>query len=246
MLKYVCKLRKINMTETLASPQEAEYVEPDWDQVFERVEALRIPTDEHERAEDIARNFSTGKDIEMFGKAIHDVLVPEVESMPADRAIKAIDPKTGKIEREFLQPEERPVIFEQAADYIKQLYEMRGSNSDDEAFLARVASVVALTITSAHSYKNGNGRLARTMAELIRNGTTNKEDFVLVGTERNVSEKQQNGFRIYSYRQIGQSIDRGESDYDVIRIAASTNIPYDQNKAYFDQAQKTFSSPHGY
>lgn len=221
-------------------------VGPDWGAVFQRIEALCIPEDQHERADDIAKNFSSGRDIEMFGKALHDVLVPDVQSTPTERAIKSVDPNSGEVVRVFLEPKERSIIFDLAADYIRKLSEMRASRDDDEQFLIRAASVVALAITLAHSYENGNGRLARMIAELVRYGSRNKDDLILLGTERDVSQKQKNGFRIDSYRQFGNSIDRGESDYDVMRIAASPDTPLEKKEEYVRKASSTFSSPHGW
>lgn len=233
------------MIETLYKP-EAHDTQADWNLVFGRIEAIGIPEDKHERASDIAHHFSSGLDIEMFSKALHDVLVPDVESMPMSHAMKAIDPNTGKVEKYFAGPDARSAIFEKAADYIKKLSEMRISDDEDGQFLARAASIVALATVQAHVYANGNGRLARTMAEIIRNGTKNKDDIMLAGTERDVSQKAKGGFRIHSYRQLEDSAIRGETDDDVLRMAASLDIPLKNEMEYADRAGSVFSSPHDY
>lgn len=234
------------MPETSNFKPETHDTPANWDDVFGRVELLGIPEDVHDRAEDFARHFTTGMDIEMFGKALHDVLVPDVDSSPVDYPMKAVNPSDGEVSKVFKQPEERSKVFQDAADYVGKLAAMRQSPDDDQAFLSRVAHVVALAIGQAHSYQNGNGRLSRFIAELVREGTANRDDLKILGTERDVSQKQMNGFRVFSYLQRYQSVDRGETDEDVLSIAASTDIPLSDIQEYQDRASSTFSVSSGY
>lgn len=232
------------MPETITATREIDDSEQNWDAIFERIRIIGFPEDTHARADDIAKNMSNGKDIEMFGKALHDVLVPDTESNPVDYAMKMIG-RDGTINHVLMAPEEREGLFREAAEYVTELTKMREASGDDEEFLRRAGNVVALTIVGAHSYANGNGRTARVTAELIRFGTENPEDLVVLGTERDVSEKQQGGFRVFSYQPTWQSIDRGESIHDTLKAAAALDIPFDQKQTYAENAQRMFISSHG-
>lgn len=233
------------MTETLHTTPEAHDTPADWDAVFGRVEQLSIPEDVHDRADDVAKHFVDGVDIEMFGKALHDVLVPDVESMPVEHTMKLHSLVTGEVTRSFASPEERPFVYQRAADTIRQLAAMRSGPDDDDAFLVRAANVVALTIGQAHSYENGNGRVARFVAELIVDGTKNKDDLVLLGSSRE-REKRETGRMIPSFVQRYESIDKGETDADVIAAAAGLDIPLADREAYRNKSNETFSSTIAY
>lgn len=227
------------MTEVLDhTPDTHDDPMPDWNRVFERIDVLKLPDETNERADDIARNFATGTDIEMFGKAIHDVVVPDIESMAADYAVKVGGEKTA-------EPEERAEIYEQAAEYIKQLDTLRRAEGDSEEFLRRAANVIALSMVGAHTYENGNGRTARVMAELIRHGSNNKADLMVLATERDISQKQQGGFRIYSYVPSWRSKEQGVSIQDTIRAAASVDIPLSQKQTYLERTQDMYTTPYG-
>ncbi len=232
------------MPETLIYKPEAHDTPADWDVVFGRIEQLSIPENKHARAEDIARHFSRDVDIEMFGKALHDVLVPDVESMPTNYAMKLRN-KSGELTRVLATPDMRAGIYQQAAEYIRQLAEMRRESTDDDAFLARAANIVALAIVQAHAYENGNGRTARVAAELICDGIQNRDDLILLGTERG-RIKRETGSSIQSFSQRYESIDKGESDADVMSIAASLDIPLADRTTYFTKANMTFSSTCGF
>lgn len=228
------------MSEQLNNYSDEQPAEPDWGEVFARIDSIGFPDDIHARADDVARSFTTGRDIEMFGKAIHDVLVPDVESMPVDYPMKIGD-------EVLVEPGEREVMYKQAAVYIAELDAMRQTPDDDEEFLRRVSSVVGLTAVGTHSYANGNGRTSRVMAELIRNGNSNRDDMKIYGTERNVSQKQLNGIRIYSFMPTYESRrDLGATIHDTIASAASTDIPLSQKEAYLERGQGMFITPYGY
>lgn len=227
------------MSEQLPNHNDEQSAEPDWNRVFERIDIIGFSEDVHARADDVARNFTTGKDIEMFGKAIHDIVVPDIESMPVDYAVKVGG-------RELAQPGEREAMYKQAAAYIAELNAMRQTPADDEEFLRRVSSVVGLTAVGTHSYANGNGRTSRVMAELIRNGSSERDDLKIYGTERDISEKQLNGLRIYSFMPTYESRDAGVTIDETIAAAASTDIPLDQREAYLKRGQDMFITPYGY
>jgi len=233
------------MTETLRHSPEAHDTPADWGRVFGRIEQLGLPEDIHERAHDMVHYFGDGVDVEMFGRALHDVLVPDVESVPVLRTMRATNLETGEVTRSFAAPEMRADVYQRAADAIKQLDTLRTSPEDDDAFLARVANVIALTIGQAHSYENGNGRLARVSAELIRCGTEYKDDLMLIGGARERT-KRELGRSLPTFIQRYESIDKGDSDEDVIAAAASLDIPLTSRKVYEEKASDIFSSTSGF
>lgn len=217
---------------------------PNWNRVFDRIGELNIPADLHERAKVITELFSNGEDIEMFGRAIHDVLVPEAVSVPVERKMTVVNPETGEIKRFFLDPVERKALYDHAAKVIHELAKMPRTPDQDNVFLMRTANVIAMTIVFVHSYENGNGRLARVMAELIRYGYEHPDDIKLIGTERDISQSEMSGFRIYSYLQKGSSIENGEDEYDVINNAASLEVPLSEKEMYLQKVNKTFTTTH--
>lgn len=233
------------MLEMIHPSPEAHDTPADWDQVFTRVEQLGVPEDEHERAEDVARHFIDGVDIEMFGKALHDVLVPDVESMPVNHTMKLYSLVTGEETRSFAKPEERAAVYARAGDAIKQLAVMRQSPNDDADFLMRAANIIALSIGQAHSYENGNGRTARFIAELLYAGTKNKDDLMILGGARERTARER-GMTIPSFVQRYESVDAGETDADVIAAAASLDIPLSDRQTYEARANTVFSTPIGY
>lgn len=218
--------------------------EPDWGRVFNRIEELHVPNDLHERAQEIAELFSTGKNIEMFGCALHDVPVPDVPSFPVDRKMTVIDPENGDVKKVFPEPSERLHLFEHAANLINQLSNIKRTREQDDILLMRIANVVSMATVLAHSYENGNGRLARVLAEIIRYGTENPDQIKIIGTERDVSQSRMKGFRIFSYLQKGSSIDKGDDAYDVINAAASVDIPLSDKKSYSNKVNSIFTTTH--
>ena len=218
--------------------------ETNWKSVFDRVRELNIPDNLHQRAKEITKLFPNGVDIEMFGRAIHDVLVPEATSIPVERKMTVISPESGEIKRTFLDPAERKALYDHAAKVIHELAKMPRTPDQDKVLLMRTANVIAMTIVLTHSYENGNGRLARVMAELIRYGTEHPDDIKLIGTERDTSQSQMGGFRIDSYLQKGSSIENGDNEYDVINYAASLGVPLAEIEVYTQIVNRIFTTTH--
>lgn len=54
---------------------------PEWNDVKDRFEVLNIPSDPESRAQDVLNNLAnSGRSIEMIAQAMHQVLVPDIES----------------------------------------------------------------------------------------------------------------------------------------------------------------------
>jgi hypothetical protein len=205
---------------------------PEWTDVAERIDQINIPQDAHERANDVAENFGKrGVDIEMVAQAMHQVLVPHIETIPTDYRMRVGSPD-GNRESELMHPEDRAEFFEQAARLIGELNSRRGDN-DDEAFLERASNVVALSIVLAHPYANGNGRTARLIGGLLREGPES-EDLNVLGTERPGS-----GFRINSYLPRDETM----TPEEVLYAAAALDTPLHNIEEYQNASMRAFASP---
>jgi hypothetical protein len=207
---------------------------PEWSDVVERIEQINMPQDTHERANDVALNFGKrGVDIEMVAQAVHQVLVPHIETIPTDYSMQVASRDGGK-QTELMRPEDRAEFFDQAAQLINKLNEQR-DDGDDEAFLERASNVVALSIVLAHPYANGNGRTARLIGGLLREGPQS-EDLKLLSTERPDS-----GYRINSYLPRDEAL----TPLEVLRAAADLETPLSKTEEYQQRAIEKFASPFG-
>lgn len=207
---------------------------PEWSDVAERIDQISVPQDLHERADDVALNFGKrGMDIEMVAQAMHQVLVPHIETIPTDYNMQVASPD-GARQTELMHPEDRADFFDQAAKLIGELNDQRGE-ADDEAFLARASNVVALSIVLAHPYANGNGRTARVIGGLLREGPQS-EDLKVLGTERPES-----GYRINSYLPRDETL----TPLEVLRAAAALETPLSDTEAYQQNTYEKFATPFG-
>lgn len=207
---------------------------PEWGDVVERIDQINIPQDMHERANDVATNFGQrGMDIEMVAQAMHQVLVPHIESVPTDYSMQVASPDGSRV-TELMKPEDRTAFFDQAAQLVGELNDLRGEG-DDEAFLARASNVVALSIVLAHPYANGNGRTARLIGGLLREGPAS-EDLKTLGAERPES-----GFRVTSYRPRDEAL----TPLEVLRAAAALETPLSDQQTYMHDGANKFTGPYG-
>lgn len=240
MLKYD-KYLKINMPEKLVpqinESREARYQRdyestPEQKHVDERVEQLAIPLDPTERADDIIKNFAnSGLDIDMLSQAVHQVLVPDIETKPTDY-VMAVQGPDGISRKELAQPSERADLYEYAAKLIRELGELRDGENDED-FLERASSVIALALVQAHPYANGNGRTARFIGGLLRDGPQSEDLRVLGG------ERPESGFRISSYIPRDEAL----SAQQVLQAAAALDTPLHDTQKYHDSSRKAFMTP---
>lgn len=228
MLEYQSK--------TLQAPGDRLLTSDEWDRVFDRIDDISVPDDIQERADDLAKLFSSGKDIEMFGKAIHDVLVPHVESSETSQPVTI----SGV---ELASPEERKVIFQHAADQITQLNSLR-SDEDTDFYLERVSNIIALSLVGAHSYPDGNGRTARFVAQLIREGGQNRDDLRFIGANRDLSKSELGTIKVPSFLPRYESLRNGDTIFDTIDAAASADLALSDRQTYITRADSMFSTPY--
>lgn len=209
-------------------------LEPKWDDVKERLELLSIPDDPEQRAEEVVKDFaSSGKDIYYLSMLVHQVAVPQIESIPTDYAMKVASP-SGERPTILIDPNERMELFDYAASLIRELDSKR-TEANSREFLERSSNIMALSIVLAHSYADGNGRTARLVGGLIRDGYSNNEDIELLSKNR-----PENGFRINSY----VPRDSTKKPEEILQAAASLNVPLERSKEYEQSISSVFSTPY--
>ena len=164
----------------ILQPEVSDYSEkdpleaPDWTNVERLLDEVDIPKDPRERADFVAAILTDKKDLELLTVAMHEVLVPGVDTTPNQKAGAILNP-SGDVIKATASPEEREEISEYASDLIRQLNEIRSKTGDDQSYLDRVANIVGMETVLKHTYEDGNGRLARVMAHLISAGPENQE-----------------------------------------------------------------------
>lgn len=206
---------------------------PDWQDVTERLAQLAIPVDPRDRVADVRRNFSRGADLEALAMAMHQVLVPDTRTAPTHRSAEMVGPN-GEVRTTLAQPQERQRIYDFAGTQLEALGAMYQPGQETE-FLERAANVIALSVVLTHSFKDGNGRTARLLGDLIRNGPES-EDLRLAGTNRPTT-----GARIPSYVPR-KNIDM--SPYEIIAHAAQPDTPLADHDEYTKRREVVFSTPY--
>ena len=224
----------------------------DWQEFEGLLDTLGFPEDTHDRADFIEGMVTSGEDIKSLSVAIHEVLVPGVESAENDEP-GTIRDREGNVTATLATHEEREEIFDEASKLIKQLGEKRGESTfdDDQAYLDRVANVIGATIVEAHYFKDGNGRLARTLSYLVARGEKDPEWDNSVGGQPgsalrlmtsskegqrdgkrnpNRTDKLSDGFSPFGF--IPQ---KNVEALEVIRSTAGIDVPLDEKNAYLEQ-----------
>lgn len=162
----------------------------------ELYDILDLPDNPTERADEIMRQFTRGKDVAGFIQVIHQRAVPHVVTTPVRHTMSSVD-REGNTKTEFATPEERPILFEYAARKITELAAMRSekhNDMEDQSFLDATADIIALTSVFAHTYNDGNGRTSRIAAGLIRDGSKDRDTLKILAQNRPMD-----GFRINGY-----------------------------------------------
>lgn len=207
----------------------------DIEHVRARLDQLSVPTDVHDRANDVAESFNRPQDIQMLLAAIHDVAVPGIATREVDYTVQA-ESRDGT-QTALAAPNERQAIFEAASAMINELALKRGSNeATDQAFLDRVGNIVALAGVWAHSYADGNGRTARIVGDLLRYGPDSGNLSVAM---KGRDEYGPEDIRIASYVPKGHT-----SPADALAAAASLDIPLDDEPGYLEITGSRFSTPY--
>ncbi len=177
--------------------------------------------------------------------ALHQKLAPEAPAYPLDRPIRLENKTTGS-GKDLAMPEERLPIFEKAHDLtMKVVAKYRKEGGSLQNVLNRCANLSAFGIVLAHPFEDGNGRTARTMAELIRGGYdrdrdfTNSPDSMLMLVAANRPE---DGVRVNAY--VPKREGTNDNPEDFLEFVAGLDVPFDQDQ-YVEAVHKgNFTTPY--
>jgi hypothetical protein len=206
-------------------------------ELAQTLDQIGLPVDVTGRAADIA-GFS-GTDLAAMGALIHRAVAPEANQNPTDFSMSVSSPD-GSNKRALMDPEARFPLFEQATGLIHKLAQ-KMKPGEEQSFLNRAGNIAALTMVLGHPFEDGNGRTARTMAQLIRGGhdASNPES---VGDLKLVSTNRPNeGFRINSFVPNSELKLAPEQ---VLQAAAALDIPFSEGAQYSEVARQNFSTPY--
>jgi hypothetical protein len=223
------------MTEDHNTVQAPEAI--DQQKLQETIQWLGLPEDAGERAVAVSR-INTDKLISAVA-VLHSVLAPEADLNPTKGAMYVGSPD-GTDKRQLVPPEDRLKIFEHVTHLTGQLAK-RIHKSASQAYLDRAANVIALGIVLAHPFEDGNGRTARVLAHLIRNGYDGSEkarDDIRVLGENRPSQ----GFRINSY--VPTLEGRDMSPIELLNAAASIDVALEAKQLYEMSTRSEFTTPY--
>ncbi len=203
------------------------------------LEAITIPLDSTERADQLRT--VTGEGVISLLDTIHRIVAADTSHEPNPVPTKLKDPE-GNITGILAAPENRRPIFDYAAQKVRELSAVTGP-AETQQFLNRAADTLAVAVVLAHPYKDGNGRSARTIAQLVRYGldTSNQrsiDDMMLVSANRPTQ-----GFRINGYIPRGDVVG-DKTPCELIERIARTDIPLAETSRYISQRQAEFSTPY--
>ena len=197
---------------------------------------MNFSLDVAERAAQIA--LTQPEDIMVASTLLHGVLAPNVDHAPTDYSMGLYAPD-GSNRRTLMDPAERLPFYDQAAKLIQELAAHR-QGGDDKQFLERAANVLAMTLVLAHPFADGNGRTARTLAHLVREGfdvdPTSHDDLVTLGTNR----PSDGGIRSYLPHEEGNTLE----PLALLERAAALDIPLSDEAAYTYKRKSAFAIPY--
>ncbi len=228
------------MNETLTPPtQEAYLLQQEISPEMAAVTALELAPDPVLRAEQLGVN-TTAEGILQAITGLHAAVAPEVPHTPSEVARTINNPDTGEIKAVLLNPQERLPLFAHTAQLIKDLY-ARTQPGQEQAYLKRAANALALSVVLTHTFEDGNGRTARTLAHAIRNGSAlneeGQQDLKVVAANRPST-----GFRINSYLPTNEG--KNLTPAQLVEAAVAIDVPLADQAAYQEIVNKNFSIPY--
>jgi hypothetical protein len=175
---------------------------------------------------------STVADYKAAIDAVHRKVAPDESHEVNQKATKIADPNTGELRYMTAEPDARDGILEKAHGLAQEVIAVyRREGGDIENVLRRCGNLAAFGALLAHQYEEGNGRTARTIAELIEAGfDRNDQDTVdslrVVSTNRPAT-----GSRIYSFVPSGEWASRANTEPEAfLNMVAALDVPLDQDQ----------------
>ncbi|HPR10674.1 MAG TPA: Fic family protein [Candidatus Saccharibacteria bacterium] len=196
---------------------------------------LKIPRNFGERAA-LLSNY-TLVDWETVIDEVHAVVAPGSPTEQTSYQMYVQNPD-GNNRQPLMAPVDRTPFVERSISKIAELSTVVTADTV-EAFLRRLANVVGLMIVEAHPYRDGNGRTARTVAQLVR-GDINSQDYdddlQLVAKSRPTE-----GYRINSFRKRHDAMPPDS----IIDALISSDIPLSDTIAYTKRVHDVIWTPYG-
>lgn len=221
---------------TLTPEQRA--MSPEWGAVYELAEKFGYGADAAKRAQLVSKE--TGVDLAAMATLLHGSLAPGVEQTPIDRQMNTISPD-GEIKHRLMEPSKRFSLFQKASELIQGLgaYLQPGQESD---FLERASNIVALTVAISHPFEDGNGRTARTLASLIRDGYNPQDEESMNELHTLGQNRPTKGFRVNSYIPKVSV----EDPASFLESVAALDVPLTADaQDYRQRTAELFTSPYG-
>lgn len=211
---------------------------PEWGAVYELAEKFGYGSDAAKRAQLVSKE--TGIDLAAMATLLHGSLAPGVEQTPVDRQMNTVSPD-GEIKHRLMEPSKRFSLFQKASELIQGL----GANlqpGQESDFLERASNIVALTVAVSHPFEDGNGRTARTLANLIRDGYNPQDKESMDALHVMGQNRPTEGFKIYSYIPNASV----EDPNAFLESVAALDVPLTtDSQAYRQRTVDLFTSPYG-
>lgn len=171
---------------------------------------------------------------------IHQKLTPEGDPNPMPRPMGVTD---NKVKTVFTaEPENRYGILEHAFNKSKELIsKYRAEGGSLRNVLERCGNLAAFSIVLAHSFRDGNGRTARTMGELIKFGYQKSDPDSIRYLNFISKGRPKQGFRVSSY--VPKIDDADKNPLGFLDFVAATNLPF-EDSLYLDKVHRgNFTTP---
>lgn len=161
-------------------------------------------------------------------------MVPNIESRQTDYA--HVGSRDGSSKTELVSPDERERVFGKASQLIKELGKQISPDTTKN-FLARAGNLMAMSVVLAHPFFDGNGRTARAVGELIRNGTTEIEDFKIL-----IQNRPEKGYKINSY--LPKNELKVASYDEILEAVAGLDVSLADSATYDDYLHDKIATPY--
>lgn len=231
------------MTETFPAATIGESVDPMADQDTFRLEQFRALDISEANDERIAQlRLISGAGLMDLATRVHEIVAPEESHTPHEGAMHVQAPD-GSSRQALMAQQDRQKHLDYAAGLVRQLVEMPVPDETSKAAqLRRVANVLALGLVQAHAFSDGNGRTARTVAQLVREGVGDDNSEAQADLLLASQNRPSIGFRINSFVPTGEGLNLSPSE--LLDRAAALDVPLSNEADYRATQQANFSSPY--
>jgi hypothetical protein len=175
---------------------------------------------------------------------VHRKVASEHSHEAHPESVKLEDPHTGEVRHRAAHPAMRSDILRKALENSQALVaKYRHEGGDVDEVLQRCGNLAAFGIVLAHIYKDGNGRTARTIGELVHNGFNSTDPHSVDDLRLASTNRPDTGFRINSYVPTGGWAERAsEEPFAFLDAVAAFDQPFD-GQSYIVATEGQFTTP---